>query len=54
MQVETSGNAPASAQMEIGGMTEQRSHGPGRRRRSSGSTVPAEPLEQVETHTSQG
>ena len=56
MQVETSGNAPASGttQMEISGMQEQRSHGPGRRRRSSGSTAPAEPLEQVETHTSQG
>jgi ribonuclease E len=56
MQVETSGNAPAiaTAQMEISGMQEQRSHGPGRRRRSSGSAAPIEPLEQVETHTSQG
>ncbi|MGA7179199.1 MAG: Rne/Rng family ribonuclease [Thiobacillaceae bacterium] len=54
MQVETSGNAPATiAPMEISGMQEQRSHGPGRRRRSSASAASAEPLEQVETRTPQ-
>ena len=55
MQVETSGNAAAAgSQQEISGMPEQRTHGPGRRRRSGSPASPAEPLEQVETHPSQG
>jgi hypothetical protein len=50
MQVETS-NAPVptgGAQMEIAG-TQERPHGPGRRRRSGSAAAPAEPLVQVET-----
>jgi ribonuclease E len=52
MQVETS-NAAAQAsaagtQMEIAG-TQERPHGPGRRRRTGGAAAPAEPLVQVET-----
>jgi ribonuclease E len=50
MQVETSGSAPT--QMEISGIPEERVHGPGRRRRGGEPTEPAEPLVQVETHTS--